>query len=177
MRHMWTMLLAMVSVGPFSATAMADPSYRASDIIAHFAPQPSLGATRGLCIGTEAECARAAPKPKPAGGFDLVVNFDFNSDVLTPAARQNLDEFAKALRDERLAARSFVVEGHTDAKGSEAYNTDLSQRRANAVLRYLRDNGVDTSRLVAKGYGESKPRARDPFDPVNRRVETRLRVE
>ncbi len=154
--------------------AAADPAYKAEDIVRTFAP--ALGATRGLCIGTEAECAATAPKTKNVS-FDLIVTFDYDSDVLTRPAKENLDEFAKALRHPNLKAAAFVVEGHTDAKGSDAYNMDLSQRRARAVVRYLSQKGVDTSKLSARGYGKQKPRAPDPFDPTNRRVETRLRSE
>lgn len=160
-------------------TALADPAYKAEDIVKHFAPAPDLGTTRGLCIGTESECAKSVAPPKPTANaaFDLVVNFDYNSDALSSAAQQNLDEFAKALRDARLSSASFLVEGHTDGKGSDGYNLSLSERRANAVVRYLADKGVDVKKLAAKGYGKLKPRATDPLDPTNRRVETRLRVQ
>ena len=160
-----------------SPAAVADPAYKASDIVDHFASGIELGATRGLCIGTEAECKVAPSRTKALAAFDLVVTFDYNSDVLTKAARQNLDEFAKALKDPRLSAGSFMVEGHTDAKGSDSYNLSLSERRAAAVVQYLSEKGVDTSKLAARGYGKAKPRASNPFDPANRRVETRLRVE
>jgi OOP family OmpA-OmpF porin len=49
------------------------------------------------------------------------------------------------------------VEGHTDSQGADAYNQALSQRRADAVRKYLVDKGVAGDRLQAKGYGESKP--------------------
>jgi outer membrane protein OmpA-like peptidoglycan-associated protein len=49
------------------------------------------------------------------------------------------------------------IEGHTDSDGSEGYNLKLSQRRADAVMEYLTNAGVDASRLVAKGFGESLP--------------------
>jgi outer membrane protein OmpA-like peptidoglycan-associated protein len=171
--------------------AVAEPAYKASDIVKHFAPG-QLGATRGICIGTERECAAgsagataaspmdqatAAKAVPPAAGFDLVVTFDYNSDVLTGQARENLDEFYKALTDSQLGERSFVVEGHTDAKGPESYNLTLSQRRANAVVRYLAEKGVSTAKLEPRGLGKSKPRTQDPFDAANRRVETRLRTE
>jgi outer membrane protein OmpA-like peptidoglycan-associated protein len=160
----------------FAQGALADPTYRAEDIVKHFSSD--LGPTRGLCIGTESECAKAAAPPPPVAAkpFDLVVNFDYNSDVLTPKAKQNLDEFAKALKDARLSTSSFLVEGHTDGRGSDSFNLTLSERRANTVVRYLVDHGVDVSKLAPKGYGESKPRTPNPLDPVNRRVETRLRA-
>jgi outer membrane protein OmpA-like peptidoglycan-associated protein len=53
----------------------------------------------------------------------------------------------------------------------------LSERRAAAVVQYLRGKGVDPGKLAPRGLGETKPKAADPLDPINRRVETRLRVE
>src|SRR5215210_5913742 len=148
------MILGLSTCGP--QVAAADPAYKAADIVSHFAAPPSPGVTRGLCIGTESECAKSIAPPKATTNmaFDLVVNFDYNSDKLTPSAKQNLDEFTKALRDPRLSMAAFLVEGHTDAKGSEPYNLTLSERRAAAVVRYLGDKGVDTSKLAAKGYGK-----------------------
>jgi outer membrane protein OmpA-like peptidoglycan-associated protein len=182
-------LVALVSL-PLSASAQSirqTPAYTEKDIIERFAPTNlgsprgvgPLGASRGICIGTEADCptmgvatAPAAPAPEPV--LDLVVTFGHNSDELTEASKQNLNEFAKALRNEKLSKVSFLVEGHTDARGDHRYNLDLSERRAQAVVRHLTTQGVDSSKVVAKGYGETKPRSFDPLDPGNRRVETRV---
>jgi outer membrane protein OmpA-like peptidoglycan-associated protein len=163
------------ALSPFSAQAQ---SYKADDIIKHFgAAKPNLGVSRGLCVGTEAECNKAGHAVKPVGAFDLVVKFKYNSDVLEPEAKLNLDEFAKALKDPNLSASSFLVEGHTDARGSADYNLNLSERRARAVVGYLRERGVDEAKLVPRGYGQSKPLVADKFSGDNRRVETRLQIE
>ncbi|MGY2051583.1 OmpA family protein [Methylobacterium sp. JK268] len=167
-------LMAVVASSP----AFAGPAYTAEDIVKKFAPAEPLGKTRGLCIGTHSECNQNVDtRAKPVGNFDLVVNFEYNSDLLTPAAKQNLDEFAKALRDARLKAANFVVEGHTDARGGDGFNLDLSARRAGAVVKYLEERGVSSGQLAAKGLGKSRPLGGDPFDPANRRVETRLATE
>jgi outer membrane protein OmpA-like peptidoglycan-associated protein len=171
------MFFALGFLASFGQAAAADRAYTATDIVEHFAPKPQLGATRGLCIGTEEQCGHVAPKPRTSTSFDLVVNFDHNADVLTKSAKDNLDEFAKALKDDRLATAAFVVEGHTDGKGSDTYNLGLSERRARAVVRYLQEKGVDDAKLASRGYGKAKPKTADPFDPANRRVETRLRME
>lgn len=172
------MRFALVSVASClmalgSLPARADPAYTA-DAVADFFVAQSLGGARAICVGTAEECDAQLVEEEQASAFDLLVTFDFNSDDLTPAARQNLDEFAEALQDPRLSGERFAIEGHTDATGSERYNQDLSQRRADAVLDYLASLGVNTENLEAAGYGMSRPRADDPFDPENRRVETRL---
>ena len=164
------------------AGAAGAQTYKAEDIVKHFGPAavPKHGLSRGLCVGTEAECAKAGHAvevAKPAGAFDLVVKFKYNSDELEPEAKLNLDEFAKALKTPQLSSQTFMVEGHTDAAGSPSYNLGLSQRRARAVVRYLGQHGIDAAKLVAKGYGQSRPVAPDPLSGDNRRVETRLRTE
>lgn len=160
----------------FGAAAQADPTYRAADILSHFAPATDLGPSRALCIGTDSECAKATA-PKPVSNFNLRVTFEYNSATLTKAARENLDEFAKALKNPQLGRSAFVVEGYTDAKGSDGYNLDLSGRRAQAVVSYLQGQGADAAKLEAKGFGKERPIAGDPMNPSNRRVETRLRTE
>ena len=166
--------IAVLSAGLYVAqmSVAQAQTYKADDIVKHFSPAtpPAFGATRGLCIGTEADCSKAghAVKPAAVAAFDL---------VLEPDARANLDEFAKALKTPQLGTSRFVVEGHTDAVGSPSYNLDLSARRAQAVVRYLQERGVDTAKLEARGYGETKPVVADRFAGENRRVETRLKSD
>ena len=156
-----------------ASPALADPAFQASDIISFFEKQTENGDTRAICVGTEDECKQ---KTRPSGGvaFNLSVTFELDSDKLSPEAQQNLDEFAKALASENLATAAFAVDGHTDASGGENYNVSLSQRRADSVVGYLASKGVDAQRLSPHGFGESSPRGDDPFDPGNRRVETRM---
>jgi OmpA-OmpF porin, OOP family len=172
-----------------SGVAQAQTAYTADQMVKRFMDQKkqqadqglgqarglALGNRRGLCVGTEAECAsQAAGTRAQPSGIDLVVTFDLDSDQLTPDARRNLDEFVKALVDPRLSNFRFEVGGHTDARGSEAHNQDLSRKRAGAVVAYLQGKGVSVSRLAARAYGESRPRAADRFDPANRRVEAKI---
>ncbi len=169
------------------AGGAAAQTYRADDIVNHFKPAaPAFGSTRGLsptrglCVGTEAECDKAGHAVKPAvaaSAFDLVVRFKYNSDLLEPEAKANLDEFAKALKDPRLVGSRFFVDGHTDASGTAPYNLDLSRRRSQAVVRYLAEKGVDAAKLQARGFGQTKPIAPDPLAGDNRRVETRIQVD
>ena len=83
-------------------------------------------------MGTTDECNKDQPAPT---GLDMLINFNLNSADLTPQARQNLNEFAKALKDDRLQAATFVVEGYTDASGDERYNDNFSARRAGVGYR------------------------------------------
>ena len=167
-----------VSVSASLAPARADPAYSAENVVKIFLKQKDAlkgGRTRALCVGTAADCKKqeAAEAPPPVQ-FDLLANFEFNSDKLTPTARENLDQFAKALKDPRLAGSKFEIDGHTDATGPEEYNLGLSERRADAVVSYLASEGIDQSLLVAKGFGKTKPRVANPYSPLNRRVETHL---
>ena len=157
------------------ATSAGEVNYTAEQVVEFFAKSADLGAERGICIGTAEECGTSTAPA--AAGFDLMVNFDLNSDELSDSAKANLLEFSKALEDPRLGNATFSIEGHTDATGPEAYNLQLSERRADAVVRFLRQQGADPSRFTVKGLGEGDPRSDDPFDPINRRVETRIVVE
>jgi outer membrane protein OmpA-like peptidoglycan-associated protein len=178
-------LLALAAaLGPGTATAQPAspaPAYSAGDIEAFFAPglqQPDR--TRAVCIGTSSACAAQssvqATAPDP-GGFDMLITFELGSDRLSPQARENLSEFAKALKGDTLAEATFNIDGHTDARGTDAFNLELSNRRAEAVVGYLESLGIPRDRLQAQGHGESMPRVEDPFADINRRVEATIRLE
>ena len=125
------------------------------------------------------------PAPKPMARPEPVikktvvlpgVNFAFNRADLLPAAKEILDrEVVPELKAEsNLTAR---IEGHTDAVGSDSYNQALSEKRANSVRDYLISQGISSSRLETRGYGESQPVA-DNDSAIgrakNRRVEIKV---
>jgi len=84
------------------------------------------------------------------------VNFDFDKSTLRPDAVSILNEAIEILK--RYPELKVEVAGHTDSKGTDAYNQSLSERRAKAVYDYLTGNGIDAGRLVGPvGYGESRP--------------------
>ena len=84
------------------------------------------------------------------------VNFDFDKSTLRPDAVAILNEAIEILK--RYPDLRVEVAGHTDSKGTDAYNQKLSERRASAVYDYLTSNGIDAGRLVGPtGYGESRP--------------------
>jgi OOP family OmpA-OmpF porin len=102
------------------------------------------------------------------------VNFDNNKDTLRPDAAAILDDAVATLK--RYPALKVEIAGHTDSANSDAYNLDLSQRRAKSVLDYFVGHGVEADRLSAKGYGEAEPIADNATADgrfKNRRVELR----
>jgi outer membrane protein OmpA-like peptidoglycan-associated protein len=104
------------------------------------------------------------------------VLFETDGDRILSGSFGLLDDVAKVILDHDQIAR-IEVQGHTDDTGSDSYNDQLSQRRAEAVRRYLVDKGVAADRLVAKGYGEREPVATNQTEDgkaKNRRVEFKI---
>ena len=109
--------------------------------------------------------------------FDSDVLFDVGSSVLDPSGRSTLEDVADVINDYPKTA--VVVQGHTDATGSEETNQYLSERRAGAVEGYLVNRGVDPERMTALGYGESYPVADNSTSggrQENRRVDILLKA-
>lgn len=127
----------------------------------------SLGKTRGIAI----ENGEISEKTSPT--VNLYINFEYNSALLSQDARITLDRLAAALQDDRLIEWEFLIGGHTDAVGGDAFNLGLSERRAMAVKRYLVNvRGISEQRLIEKGFGERRlMNASAPEDGVNRRVQ------
>jgi outer membrane protein OmpA-like peptidoglycan-associated protein len=126
--------------------------------------------SRSLSLGERQEIAElAATKPK----IDLEIRFDYNSADISKSSVQAVEELGKALSNPTLKGSTFVVAGHTDAIGGDAYNQDLSERRADTIKKYLSEKyGITGSDLVTVGYGKTKPKDPNaPMDPVNRRVQ------
>lgn len=102
------------------------------------------------------------------------VTFEFDSARLTANAKAVLDTVVTALG---AVAVQVEIDGHTDSIGSDEYNIKLSERRAASVQAYLTENGIDASRLMTKGFGESMPVADNETDEgreMNRRVELKI---
>ena len=99
--------------------------------------------------------------------------FDFDKAVLKPESFPELERVVQLLNDKPSA--SIEVAGHTDNIGTNAYNQKLSERRADAVKKFLTSKGIDASRVTTIGYGETKPLVSndDEIDgrEINRRVE------
>jgi outer membrane protein OmpA-like peptidoglycan-associated protein len=126
--------------------------------------------TRSLSVAEREEIA-AIVKDKPK--IDLEINFDYNSADVSAKSLASVQALGRALTNNDLKGSVFVVAGHTDAAGGEGYNQDLSERRADAIKRYLVDKyGINGTDLVTVGYGKSK--LKDPSQPMaeaNRRVQ------
>jgi outer membrane protein OmpA-like peptidoglycan-associated protein len=126
--------------------------------------------TRSLSVIEREEIAELV-KDKPK--IDLEITFDYNSAEISSKSLSSVQALGRALSNSDLRGSTFVVAGHTDAAGGEAYNQDLSERRADSIKRYLIDKyGINGSDLVTVGYGRSK--LKDPNQPMaeaNRRVQ------
>lgn len=126
--------------------------------------------TRAFSAKERSELASAAAE-KPS--VDLSVYFDFNSAVVTEQARPILMTLGRALSSDELRSGSFMIAGHTDAKGKAAYNKALSERRAMAVREFLiKEFRLEPNRLVSVGYGRERLKnTKQPFAAENRRVQ------
>ncbi|MBA2543520.1 MAG: OmpA family protein [Deltaproteobacteria bacterium] len=101
-----------------------------------------------------------------------MVYFEYNKAVIKPQSYPILDAVAATLNG-NPSIQLIEVQGHTDERGNDAYNLDLSDKRAHSVEKYLADKGVDAKRLTAQGYGETQPidrRSNEAAWAKNRRV-------
>ncbi len=103
------------------------------------------------------------------------INFAYNSASVQPQFRATLDKVASVLADYN---QTYVdVYGHTDSSGSDAYNQDLSERRATSVADYLSSHGVQPARIATRGFGETQPIESNETESgraANRRVEIKI---
>lgn len=138
------------------------------------APMPKFA-----LLGKLPRLNKLKPLGKPCGTLIRIsagVLFDFDKDAVRPEAKQVLTAVAKALGKQTV---DIQVNGHTDAKGSDAYNQDLSERRADAVVTFLKDAGLKAP-LEAQGFGETQPVAPNTLkgkdNPVGRQLNRRVEI-
>jgi len=123
------------------------------------------------------DAARAAPSVlaalKELPNFLVQIEFDLNAATIRPQSWETVGRIADALHNPLLLGNRFAVVGHTDGRGGRAYNLELSQRRADAVVDMLVTVfKVPAAHLIAIGVGEEAMLdAGNPDDAVNRRVE------
>ena len=104
--------------------------------------------------------------------FSSNVLFGFDKSALSSDAKTNLNKLVTVLNE--YHDTDIELQGHTDSKGTEAYNQTLSEQRANAVSGYLAGEGITSSRVTIKGFGETLPKydnATETGRAQNRRVE------
>ncbi len=201
-RKCLTAALSMLAIGAALSfgmgKAVAADDVTADQIVRALAPAKKAPLTRGLSIAPQADPAAAAEgrllrnirgratrslsasereeisaiaKDKP--NIDLEITFDYNSADISTKSLPSVQALGKALTNPDLKGSTFVVAGHTDAVGGEAYNQDLSERRADSIKKYLVDkHSIAGTDLVTVGYGKTK--LKDPNHPmaeVNRRVQ------
>ena len=109
--------------------------------------------------------AQSSPEPQPESvpkqkevtdTFELLVQFDFDKADIKSVYKPQFDEIARVLKES--PAITMTVEGHTCWVGSEEYNMELSQRRADAVrASFIQEYGISADRINIEGYGESRP--------------------
>jgi outer membrane protein OmpA-like peptidoglycan-associated protein len=100
------------------------------------------------------------------------VLFEYDKADLKPGAMRSLEPLVTFLQEH--PDRTLIIEGHTDSTGTDSYNLELSQRRAEAVRNFLSSYGISADRILARGYGESYPVTTNTTEAgrqQNRRVE------
>lgn len=105
--------------------------------------------------------------------FDSGILFQTNSTELGVTATSNIEKLAKVLL--KYKDTDILVDGHTDATGSDEYNQTLSERRAKSVAVYLVNNNVYTKRIMTIGHGETEPVATNDT-PAGRRLNRRVEI-
>jgi outer membrane protein OmpA-like peptidoglycan-associated protein len=186
---------AMITVGlvipQVIVSALGAEPVTAEDIVRALTPVASV--TRGLTLAQKAEdvsfvetlrnrkarSLTSAERDKIASvadkkpSIDLEINFDYNSDIIGTKAAPQVSALGKALSSRELQGSTFLVAGYTDIRGGDTFNQNLSERRADAVKRYLAEKyNIEAANLVTVGYG--KTRLKNPSDPAgaeNRRVQ------
>lgn len=130
----------------------------------------------GRCVVSDVSTISANCRPMSPGSGEVValqtVSFDFDQSSLRVDARQALSQNAECLQ--QATDVTIVIEGHCDERGTQEYNLALGERRANAVKTYLRNLGIDVSRMKTISKGENSPVCRQASESCwerNRRVE------
>jgi OOP family OmpA-OmpF porin len=103
------------------------------------------------------------------------IYFDTDKAILKPESEATLQKVLALIN--KNPGQKLEIGGHTDSQGDDAYNLELSDKRAQAVLKWLKDNNANTSNVSSKGYGETEPVADNSMETgraLNRRVEIKL---
>ena len=153
---------------PAMAISPCDPVARAAEPVAPVAVTPAPPPPPAPVA------AAPAPAPTVIEKVDLSTDvlFEFNKATLMPAGQQRLDDVAKSAQGANVEQVRIV--GHADRIGSEKYNQDLSERRAQAVRDYFAQKGADSQRIRAEGKGESEPVTGNQCDKLGKKANAKL---
>ncbi len=147
----------------------------------------AVGGAAGVYIGNYMDKQAAEIKRDIAGArvervgegihivFDSGILFDVNKATLKPVSQQNLAQLATILN--KYPDTNILLEGHTDASGTEEHNLELSRQRSQSVANYLASQSVAPNRFSIMGYGEANPAASNDSEvgrAANRRVEVAI---
>ena len=143
-----------------------------------------VGGTAGAIIGRDMDKqAEEIKNDIPGAKVERVeegIKVEFNEKILFAFSKSDIGEAAKTNLNKLVAVlnkypkTNIEIQGHTDSRGTDEYNTGLSIRRANVVRDYLQSQGIATSRMTTKGFGESAPAYTNDTEEgmaQNRRVE------
>ena len=166
--------LAQVTSHAQGGVVLRDRDVNESVLIEALTPERQFR-TRSIRITPDG----GSPAPAKRPSASMLITFETSSADLKPEARKMLDTLGRAMTSDKLSTFKFAIEGHADPRGGEAFNLELSQRRAEAVVSYLTENHhIDPSRLRPVGKGQSELfNARQLDAPENRRVTVRTVVE
>jgi len=162
---------------PSAAPVAPTPASPAGSAPAPSGPPPGQSASparpEGPVPAIRPDEAVKRAESSQAPSIDLEIFFEYNSAEITPRAAAALTPLGRALSDARLADDAFLIAGHSDGKGGGDYNLALSQKRADAVRRYLIATfGIDGAKLVATGMGSKHLKnVGQPLAAENRRVQ------
>ena len=155
-----------------NAVSARHPDYANGSVTAQVLPAESVDVIIKLDLRRE-DVTNLEAELASSGTIDLYgIYFDSGKDQFKPSSLNTLRAVLEVMK--RAPDRRFRIAGHTDSDGGDDFNQDLSERRARTVIRWLVDNGIDSTRLDGVGFGETQPAAPNDTETgkaLNRRVQ------
>ncbi len=162
-------LLLLMGLG-LTLTGCAIPQQRA-DIAKDYPSQPFL-ANIGQCKSCFPDTGIEAIALQPSFTLESIY-FQSNRSHLRRTAKAKIDSIIAAIQLKH--PQVVLIEGHADSRAGDLYNQALSERRANAVRDALVSRGIETARIISRGYGESRPAANN-YDSLGRQRNRRVEI-